>query len=183
MMVSPGCRCAVRSSRIASTAATGTIRQMVRGAVSLATRSATDVAPTMPACSRSGTRSWLLPTQVCPARSSRRTMLPPIRPSPIIPNCIVASPYPPVSIPVPAGSCRPDAVRRFPAALLDHLGQARQPRRDVRAEVHAQRAPAAVGENLEVAPRLGGLDDPEGVFLPRHRQIVRIITRDLQEHA
>ena len=45
------------------------------------------------------------------------------------------------------------------------------PARHVGAEVDAQRAPAALGEHLEVAARLRGLDDAERVLLPRHRQV------------
>ena len=54
---------------------------------------------------------------------------------------------------------------------------------DVRAEVDAQGATAALGEHREVAAGLRRLDDAEGVALPRHGQIAGVVGRDLQEHA
>ena len=47
----------------------------------------------------------------------------------------------------------------------------------------AQHAPVALGQHLEIAARLRRLDDAEGVFLARHREIVGVVAGDLQEHA
>ena len=38
---------------------------------------------------------------------------------------------------------------------------------DIRAQMHAQRAPAALGQHVEIAARLRRLDHAEGVFLLR----------------
>src|SRR5260370_12337454 len=53
----------------------------------------------------------------------------------------------------------------------------------MRAEMHAQHTPAALGQHLEVAARLRRLDDGEGEFLPGDRKVVGILAGDLQEHA
>ena len=50
-------------------------------------------------------------------------------------------------------------------------------------EMHAKRTPAALGEHVEIAARLRRLDDAEACLLARHRQILGIVGRDLQEHA
>src|SRR5579862_8096030 len=48
--------------------------------------------------------------------------------------------------------------------------------------MHAQSAPTALGQNLEIAPRLRRLDDAKAVFLPGHREIGRVLASDLQKH-
>ena len=53
----------------------------------------------------------------------------------------------------------------------------------MRAEMHAQHPPFALGQHLEIAARLRRLDDAEGVFLVRHLEIGGIVAGDLQEHA
>ena len=45
-----------------------------------------------------------------------------------------------------------------------------------------QDASSALGQYLEIAARLGGLHDAEGVFLPWNMQIAGVIAGDLQEH-
>src|SRR5262249_39466248 len=54
---------------------------------------------------------------------------------------------------------------------------------DILAEMNAQDAAVAFGKHLEVAPRLCGFDNAEGVFLPRHRNVRLIIASNLQEDA
>src|SRR5262249_25673276 len=54
---------------------------------------------------------------------------------------------------------------------------------DVRPEMYPKRASSALSQHLEITARLGGFDDAERVFLPRHRQINRVVTCDLQKHA
>ena len=67
--------------------------------------------------------------------------------------------------------------------LPDGLLEGRQSRRDMRAEMHAQHPPVALGQHLEIAARFRRLDDAEGVFLIRHLEIGGIVAGDLQEHA
>ncbi|QDU19018.1 hypothetical protein ETAA1_09200 [Urbifossiella limnaea] len=78
---------------MASTTPAGNISHMARGRVSFCTNSARVAAPVAPPAATRATasadRSWA--TQVCPPRSSRSTMNPPIRPSPIIPSWITTS--------------------------------------------------------------------------------------------
>jgi len=49
--------------------------------------------------------------------------------------------------------------------------------------MHAKDPSAAAGEDIEIAPRLGGFDDPKGVSLARHFQIHGLVTRNLQENT
>ena len=49
--------------------------------------------------------------------------------------------------------------------------------------MHPQGAPSALGEHVEVAACLGGLDDTEARAVPRDRQILVVFRGDLQEHA
>jgi hypothetical protein len=78
---------------VASTAAAGTISQTARGISSFFTRSAIDEAPIALARvssstafgDRSKTTHWWLPAR------RRWTMFAPMRPSPIIPSCIIDS--------------------------------------------------------------------------------------------
>ena len=53
----------------------------------------------------------------------------------------------------------------------------------VSAEVHAQRSPLAVGQNLEVASSLCRFHHSESVLLSGNRQVLSIVACDLQEHA
>src|SRR4051812_44599890 len=54
---------------------------------------------------------------------------------------------------------------------------------DVGAEVDAEGTAAAVGEDLEVAPGLRGLDYAEGVAMAGDGEVDGIVAGDLQEHA
>ena len=94
-------------------------------------------------------------------------MFAPIRPRPIIPSCM---------LPAPSRVITPAPASIAASSVLQAGGH-------VRAEMDAQRAPAALGQHLEVAARLGRLDDAEGVLLARHRQVVRVVAGDLQEDA
>src|SRR5262249_55680672 len=92
-MISPGSSSGDSSPIVSSTTAAGTISQIARGRSSLVTKSAREVAPLAFSLTR-----WLTTlgersntTHSCPFFSSRRTMFAPIRPSPIIPSCIVSS--------------------------------------------------------------------------------------------
>src|SRR6516162_1093438 len=89
--MSPASSNGERSAMLWSTTAAGTISQMARGFCSFFTRSANDDAPAAFSLTRSLTacaeRSYT--THWWPFLMSRRTMLAPIRPSPIMPSCIV----------------------------------------------------------------------------------------------
>src|SRR5260221_2421011 len=90
MRVSPFSKSGTSSSREESTKAAGTIRQAARGFSSFLANSARELAPVAPSLTSAATASAerSKTTQECPARMRRLTMLAPIRPSPIIPNCI-----------------------------------------------------------------------------------------------
>ena len=91
MTVSPGESKRLSASTAPSVASPeGSMTQTARGASSAATREARPsaaVAPS-PASARPGAGSRSCTTQSCPARSSRRTMFPPIRPRPTTPSCM-----------------------------------------------------------------------------------------------
>ena len=52
----------------------------------------------------------------------------------------------------------------------------------MRAEMDAQGPAAALGQHVEIAPRLRRLDDAEGEFAAGYRQVSGIVAGDLQEH-
>src|SRR5271170_1390159 len=54
---------------------------------------------------------------------------------------------------------------------------------EITGDVRPQSAPAALGKDPEIAARLRLLDDAKGIGLARHRQILGIVTGDLQEDA
>src|SRR5687767_7174185 len=115
--------------------------------------------------------SWATTWWPCSIR--RRAMLPPMRPSPTIASFIDL--VPPV-----AGSWSCLAMRS--AQGLEGRGaQLRQPAAHIGAQVHAQRAPAALGEHAEVPARLSRLDHSERVPGARDLQILGVVAGDLQE--
>src|SRR5260370_5241445 len=67
--------------------------------------------------------------------------------------------------------------------FLHGLRQSRQPGLQIFSEMHAQRAAAALGKNSEIAAGLCRLHDTEGVPLPWYRQILGVITSDLEKNA
>ena len=67
--------------------------------------------------------------------------------------------------------------------VCDRGVQHLQPRSKIALQMHPQRAPAAFGQHVEIAARLRRLDDTERRLLAGHRQILRVIGGDLQEHA
>src|SRR5205814_2201915 len=68
-------------------------------------------------------------------------------------------------------------------SLLDRGAERLETRRDVGAQMDAERAAASLGEDRKIPARLRGLDDAERVFLPGHGHILRVITGNLQEDA
>src|SRR6267143_5064493 len=93
MRMSPGVRWGRRPPMVVSTTAAGTISQIARGASSFLTSSATDEAARALSLASSSTafgdRSKT--THRWPPARSRRAMLAPMRPSPIIPSCTADS--------------------------------------------------------------------------------------------
>ena len=51
--------------------------------------------------------------------------------------------------------------------------------RNVRAEMHAEEPPSALGQHFKVALGLKPLEHPEGVFLAGDRKILRVLGSDL----
>ncbi len=76
-----------------------------------------------------------------------------------------------------------DHVRQLAQRLSDGAAEGGEAGIEIAFEVDAKRAPAALGEHLEIAARLRRLDNAEGVFLARHRQILGVVAGDLQEHT
>src|SRR5882762_3033782 len=78
---------------VASTTAAGTISQIARGFASFSASSASEAAPVAFFLTNSSTAFGDLSnsTQLCPFLMSRRTILAPIRPRPIMPSCISIS--------------------------------------------------------------------------------------------
>src|SRR5271169_751874 len=54
---------------------------------------------------------------------------------------------------------------------------------EITGDVRPQGAPTAFGKNPEIAARLRLLDDPKGIGMAGHRQILGIVAGDLQEDA
>src|ERR671924_2040643 len=96
----------------------------------------------------------------------RRTMFPPIRPSPTIPSCIASRPF-----------------GALPERPLDGLADHDKPAIDVPTEVHPERAPITLGEHFQVATRLSRLHYAERVLMPRNGDVRRVVASDLQEDA
>jgi hypothetical protein len=95
MTVSSASSSGTSRSSVGSTTAAGTMTQIERGGLRRATKSSIASAPAAPSLSSvaiaSALTSWT--THSCPARIRRRTMLAPMRPSPIMPTCIAASSF------------------------------------------------------------------------------------------
>src|SRR5947209_6734434 len=89
-------------------------------------------------------------------------MLPPIRPRPIMPSCIVKS---------------------LSQSIEDRSVEHSQSRFQVALEMYPQRAAATFGQHVEIAARLRRLDDAETGFLAGHREILGVVGGDLQEYA
>src|SRR6266481_5631955 len=94
MRMSPGSNSPASSCSVSSTTAAGTISHTTRGFCSFFTRSRSEVAGIAPSTATCLTESALRAnaTHCWPALKSRRTILPPILPSPIIPSCIDIAP-------------------------------------------------------------------------------------------
>src|SRR5215469_6236305 len=178
MTMSPASSLPARSRSVASTTAAGTINHTARGLCSLFTRSSSEAAGVAPSWATSFTDSALRSktTHWWPAFCSRRAMLAPIRPSPIIPSCIAIAP-------VRYNFFKPN--RRRIAALRQSLSHGRSQRGESRchvfAEVHAQCASPALGKDGEIPARLRRLDNTECVFLFRHGEVIGVVAGNLQE--
>src|ERR1700692_3335981 len=142
----------------------GSMTQAVRGFSSFLTNSSSAPDPAAPSAAIAATAlgSLSYTTVVWPCFISRRTILPPIRPRPIMPSCIL--------IPL---------IQRFDYRVIQHLETCFE----IALQMHPQRTPAAIGQDVEVAARLGGLDDPETRLLAGYREVSFVVRRDLQEHT
>ncbi len=82
------------SATVVSTTAAGTISHTARGFCNFFTRSASEAAPTARSLVNCFTAfgDMSKTTHSWPPLMSRRTMFAPIRPSPIMPSCIVCAP-------------------------------------------------------------------------------------------
>src|SRR2546422_3555556 len=139
----------------------GTITHATRGGRSARTKSSSSVVPLAPSLAIALTfaGSVAYPTTSWPPRIRRRAMFAPILPSPTIPTCMESS------------------------SRLDGPAQLAQAGFHIAPEVHAQRPPPARPEDLEVAERLRRLHHAEGVSPPRYREVLPVVTRDLDEDA
>src|SRR5581483_1793469 len=66
--------------------------------------------------------------------------------------------------------------------VLDNVAKLFQPGYNV-GQMYTESPAAAVGEHLEIAPRLCRFYDPKCVFASRDRQVDAIITGDLEKHT
>src|SRR3989442_5035304 len=139
----------------------GTITHATRGGRSARTKSSSSVVPLAPSLAIALTfaGSVAYPTTSWPPRIRRRAMFAPILPSPPIPTCMESS------------------------SRLDGPAQLAQAGFHIAPEVHAQRPPPARPEDLEVAERLRRLHHAEGVSPPWYREVLPVVTRDLDEDA
>ena len=70
-----------------------------------------------------------------------------------------------------------------PQCRKEYGPQGSQMSSDVRAKMRAERAAAALHQDLEIASGLRRLDRTKRVFPSRHRHINGVIARNLQEHS
>ena len=84
-----------------------------------------------------------------------------------------------MSWPAWADARDPLRTRACPHRGLQRAQRARQ----ITSEVHPERTTVALRQNLEIAPRLCRLHHAERVRPTRHRNVWRVIARDLQEYA
>ncbi len=145
----------------------GNITQAARGFSSLLTKSSSDRVATAPSAAERRRRlsgPCRKRPSVCPCFISRRTMLPPIRPRPIMPSCMAYLPSDNASV-IAASSivARPDA--RSPLMCTRN---ARRPR-----SVSTSKSPRACA----------ALMTPKLALLAGYRQILVVVGGDLQEHA
>src|SRR5262245_37985117 len=167
MRMSPRSSSGVRSAMLWSTTAAGTISQTARGLSSFFTKSAREAVPT--AFSRASSSTTVFDrsktTHWCPPLSSRRTMLAPIRPSPIIPNCIDDSLFETAKLTlrrsvgrlVGGGGVQSLHGRSDPFVVPEDRG-ARDEDRGARADDQRRGRPIDASVHLEVASRLDSVD-------------------------
>src|SRR5215831_9602318 len=171
MMVSPAsnlCASALTVCSVGSPA--GTMIQAARGLASLATKSSSEADPVAPSLASSATFCGLRSetTHWWPPRISRRTMLPPIRPRPIIPNCMLPSSWENLgNLGLLSENSDPAKRERNPYRYLRCMGEYMDPsplvrdcgRKPLQAlghvfpQVHPQCASLALRQNLKIATR------------------------------
>src|SRR5665213_390480 len=170
MMMSPASSIPPSCSTVFSVISpAGNITQMARGfSASAFTISVSDPAAVAPFFANSSRGLALVSntTQRCPAFIKRREMLPPMRPSPMMPICILHYSLKQVLV----ERCI-DCVRQFLKAGIDML------------KVYAQHATVAFHQHCEVAASLRCLDQSKAVGMSGHIYISRVIAGDLQKHT
>src|SRR6516164_2951119 len=114
----------------------------------------------------------------------RRTMLPPMRPSPTIPNCIVIHSCPPRASPLPGGERESEHRASYSAECAAcgavNCGEAVC---DLTGDVRTQHAAPAFGEHAEIAARLRRPDLAEACLAAGDGKVLPGLRRDLKEHA
>jgi hypothetical protein len=90
MMMSPDCISPPSCSTTLSVIPAGIITQAIRGGLSFWTNASSELDPSAPSATTWATVSGFVSktTAACPSRITRRVMLAPIRPRPIIPSCM-----------------------------------------------------------------------------------------------
>src|SRR3990167_1314282 len=81
----------------------------------------------------------------------------------------------------PAAPPRAPRLSRPLDECPDELRELVEPRRLLPLEVQAHDAPPGLGQRLEIAEGLGGLERREAVARPGDGRVLRVIARDLQE--
>src|SRR5712691_10309637 len=147
MTMSPACSNVLSSFTPASvTSPAGNISHTALGGRSLLTRSATDVARTAPFPTYPATvcalRSYT--TISCPSRMQRSDMLPPMRPKPTMPSCMISSPLDCHALfPMSEGI-------RLRQCLIDRLLQGGQTCSHIAAQMHPERPTVALHQDFKV---------------------------------
>src|SRR4051812_37477517 len=209
MRTSPFSRCGAIFSMVMSTGSPALIIIMIRrGRSSDAANSSNVFVPTscLPGCfatkrsTHSPSRFQTATGKPCSSTLSARFS--PITPRPIMPNdaFAIVTPHgarassPAVGErlarrPLRAGRDARHVRTRRPRSsclhyrVLHHVRERLQSRVDVAAEVHAQRAPIARLQRLEVADRLRAAEHTEREFLARQRDVLASAAGELQEDA
>src|SRR5579872_5255630 len=93
-------------------------------------------------------------------------MLPPMRPSPTIPICIL-------------NVLRSDLCKR----LFGHIAEYGEARLNIPPDMRAQHAPMSFNKNAEITAGLSSLDDSKACVTSGNIEILLIIGGDLQKYA
>src|SRR5262249_3319801 len=139
------------------------------------TRSSRDVAAVAPSRSTFFTDAAFRSkaTHLCPALCSRRTMLAPILPSPIIPSCIANRSF----------LLFLDRVAVLSQRLSDRRLQCRKTGPHIFSQMHTHRPSPALCKDRETPACLRSFNDTERIFLFGNWKVIGVVARNLKEHA